>query len=64
MTDDLGPLGITGIDVSGSTITLTVARALDTGARITYGRSVNPFDTWIVDTAGVPVPCFQDVSIE
>lgn len=62
-TDDTGALTVTAIQVSGSSVTLTVDRALDTGATLTYGRSVDPLDTWVVDANGIPVPCFDKVSV-
>ena len=63
VNDDSGAPGITGLVVSGSTVTLQLDRALDTNATVSYGYSTAYTAGWLTDGAGVPVPCFADVPV-
>ncbi len=63
VTDDSGAATVTSIQTSGSVITLTLDRAMDTNATLDYGRAVTPTAAWVLDGNGTPVPCFDAVSV-
>ena len=63
VTDDAGAATVSSIEVSGAVVTLVLDRALSTNATVQYGRSVLPTANWVVDAAGVPVPCFHEVPV-
>ncbi len=63
VTDDMGAPTVTSVATTGSTVTLQLDRALSTNALVRYGLSTLPNEGWVVDTAGVPVPCFADVAV-
>ncbi len=61
--DDTGPVGVSSVEVDGSVVTLVLDRDLGSNPVVDYGRAVIPTASWIVDAAGVPVPCFHALPI-
>ena len=59
-TDAGGDLTVLSAVVSGSTVTLTLHRAVGASGRLAYGYSNVPTDPWVKDAGDAsPVPCFD-----
>jgi|GEM_PF-1724965 len=63
VTDAGGAVTVNSISGIGSTVTLSLARALVASPLVSYGWSVNPADAWLKDAAGAAVPVFDAVPV-
>lgn len=63
VSDGGGAVGVTSVATSGSTVTLSLSRALSTAPSVSYGWSVDPAAAWLKDAAGAAVPCFEGVAV-
>ncbi len=59
-TDTGGALTVSSVVVAGSTVTLTLNRAVGVTGRLAYGYANVPAAAWVKDAADAsPVPCFD-----
>lgn len=58
------PVSVTGLSVSGATITLSLGSRVAPGVTVSYGYSTAPTSAWVKDTGGTAVLCFKDVPVD
>jgi sialate O-acetylesterase len=63
VADAGGDVPVIGLSTSGTTVTLTLSRALLASPAVSYGWSVDPSALWLRDAAGAAVPVFYGVAL-
>jgi hypothetical protein len=62
--DGASAVSVTGLSVSGPTITLSLGSRVAPGVTVSYGYSTSPASAWVKDTGGTAVLCFRDFPVD